>query len=137
MLGDKVGAFQGKVTVQRALPSEGEGPRFETTTELSGTILGIAAHMIGTYWSVVRPDGTLYGECPGQSVTITQDRDMGTFRATGAGRFTGQGAAVSFRGALYYEGASGKLARLNGVAIVYEWDVDENGQGQFGLWEWK
>ena len=137
MLGDKIGAFQGKVTVQRVLPSEGEGPKFETTAEISGTILGIAARMIATYWSVVRPDGSLYGECPGQSVTITQDGDMGTFRGAGAGRFTGQGSAVSFRGALYYQGASGKLARLNGVAVVYEWDVDEHGNCQFGLWEWK
>ena len=137
MLGEKVGQLQGKVTVQRILPSEGGGPKFETTAELSGTILGIAATMIGTYWSVVTPDGTLYGECPAQCVTITQDGDMGTFRAAGAGRFTGHGAAVSFRGALYYQGASGKLARLNGVAVVYEWEVDENRDCQFGLWEWK
>lgn len=71
MLGDKIGTFQGEITLQQALPSEGGVPRFETTTELSGTILGIAARMLGTYWSVVRPDGTLYGECPGQCVTIT------------------------------------------------------------------
>ena len=137
MLGDKIGLFEGKITGQRILPSEGEGPKFETTAEISGTILGVAARMIATYWSLVRPDGSLYGECPGQSVTITQDGDMGTFRAAGAGRFTGQGSAVSFRGALYYQGASGKLTRLNGLAVVYEWDVDEHGSCQFGLWEWR
>ena len=85
----------------------------------------------------MRPDGSLYGECPGQSVTITQDGDMGTFKGTGAGRFTGKGSGVSFRGTIYYQGASGKLGRLNGLAIVYEWEVDENGNCQFDLWEWK
>jgi hypothetical protein len=70
-------------------------------------------------------------------VTITQDGDTGTFRAAGAGHITGPGSAVSFRGALYYQGASGKLARLNGIAVVYEWEVDEPGNCSFNLWEWK
>ena len=56
---------------------------------------------------------------------------MGTYIGSGAGRFTGKGSAVSFRGAIYYQGASGKLAPLNGLALVYEWDVDDNGNGQF------
>jgi hypothetical protein len=137
MLGEKIGAFEGKITGQRVLPPEGECPKFEATAEISGTILNSTARMIATYWSLVRPDGSLYGECPGQSVTITQDGDMGRFMGTGAGRFTGQGSAVSFRGAIYYQGATGKLARLNGLAIVYEWDVDQHGNCQFHLWEWK
>jgi hypothetical protein len=48
----------------------------ETSFEISGTILGINATMMGTYWSTVRPDGTLYGECPQQGVLLTQDGDM-------------------------------------------------------------
>jgi hypothetical protein len=137
MLGEKIGAFQGKITVQRVLPSEGQRPKFETTAEASGTILGIAARIIATYWSVVLPDGSLYGETSGPCPTITEDGDMGTYIGSGAGRFTGKGSAVSFRGAIYYQGASGKLASLNGLALVHEWDVDDNGNGQFNLWEWK
>jgi hypothetical protein len=76
MLGEKIGAFQGKITVQRVLPSEGQGPKFETTAEASGTILGIAARVIATYWSVVLPDGSLYGETSGPCPTITQDGDL-------------------------------------------------------------
>lgn len=137
MLGEKIGEFRAKVTVQRALPAEGTSPKFETTADGNGTIVGVPARLIGTYWSTVMPDGTLYGECPSQSATITQDGDTGVFRASGAGRFTGPGGAVSFRGALYYQGASGKLARLNGMAVVYEWDVDADGNARFSLWEWK
>ena len=136
MLGEKIGTFQGKISGQRVLPSKGERPKLETTAEINGTILGSTARMMATYWSAVLPDGSLYGECPGQSVTITQDGDIGTFRAAGAGRITGQGSAVSFRGALYYQGATGKLRPLNGVAVVYEWDVDEQGNCKFDLWEW-
>jgi hypothetical protein len=136
MLGEKIATFQGKITGQRVLPSEGP-PKFETTAEASGTILGVAARVIATYWSVMLPDGSLYGETSGPCPTITQDGDVGCYRGSGAGRITGQGSAVSFRGAIYYQGASGKLAPLNGLALVHEWDVDEHGNGQFSLWEWK
>jgi len=136
MLGEKVGEFRGKITGQRMLPPEGSRPKFETSVEIRGTILGIASTLVGTYWSVLRPDGKLYGENPGQGVLLTGDGDMALFRATGLGRFTGSGSAVSFRGAAYWETTSQKLARLNQAAHVFEWEVDENGEARFTLWEW-
>lgn len=136
MLGDHVGEFKGKVTVERLLPSDGQGPKFETTNEASGTILGIPARLVCTYWSAVQPDGSFYGETS-QSVTITQDGDMGSFRGAGAGRFSEQGFAENFRGAIYYQGASGKLAPLNGLALVYEWKERGQGDVEINLWEWK
>ncbi len=137
MLGDKLGEMQGQVTGQRVLPSEGGGPKVETTFQISGMILETETTMMGTYWSVVRPDGTLYGECPWQGVIMTKDGEMGTWAGAGVGRFTGQGAAVSFRGAVYYQIASQKLARLNSIAVLYEWEVDESGNGYATLYEWK
>jgi hypothetical protein len=136
MLGEKIGEFHGKVTGQRILPSDGL-PKFETTTEITGTILSIPARIMATYWSAMQPDGSLYGETVGPSPTITQDGEMAAYRAIGVGRFAGKGSAVSFRGAVFYQGATGKLARLNGLAIVFEWDVDEQGNAKFSLWEWK
>ena len=44
---------------------------------------------------------------------------------------------VSWRGALYVQTASPKLARLNSVALVYEYEVDENGNAHGKAWEWK
>ncbi len=68
MLGEKLGELQGKVTGQRVLSSEGSGPKMETSFEIRGAILGVEAAMLGTYWSTVRPDGSLYGECPMQGI---------------------------------------------------------------------
>jgi hypothetical protein len=93
--------------------------------------------MMGTYWSIVRPDGTLYGECPQQGIIMTQDGDMGTWSGTGVGRFTGRGSAASFRGTVYFQTTSPKLTRLNGMAVLYEWEVDEQGNAQTPFWEWK
>ena len=62
MLGEKIGATSGKVTSQGVLPNLGGGPKMETSFQASGSILGVDVKETGTYWTVVRPDGTLYGE---------------------------------------------------------------------------
>ena len=67
---------------------------------------------------------------------MTQDGEVGTWAAAGVGKFVGTGGAVSFRGALYYQIASQKLARLNSIAGNYEWDVDDDGNARSGIWEW-
>jgi hypothetical protein len=61
---------------------------------------------------------------------------MASVKGAGAGRFTGGGGA-SFRGTVHPQGATGKLAPLNRLAVVNEWDVDGNGNGRWSLWEWK
>lgn len=135
MLGEKVGEFQAKVAT-KALPAEGPTPRFETSVEGSGTFVGVPINGLATYWSEVRADGSLYGECPNQGAIMTQDGEIATFTAAGAGAFTGEGG-VSFRGAVYFRTTGSKLARLNGIAVVYEWEVDANGNAKWDLWEWK
>jgi hypothetical protein len=135
MLGNKIGEFHGKIVSERMLPPEGGNPKFETTVEVSGKILGVHARIISTYWSVLAADGTLYGESPLQSLTVTEHGDRGLFRASGSG-WSGPGLDVKFRGALFYIGAHGKLAPLNGHTLVFEWDQDDDGV-HFSFWEWK
>ena len=137
MLGEKLGELQGKVTGQRVLSSEGAGPKMETSFEIRGAILGVEAAMLGTYWSTVRPDGSLYGECPMQGILTTAGGEVGTWTAAGVGRFTGKGTAVSFRGAIYFQRVPQQLARISQVAVLYEWEVDEQGNCKTPLVEWK
>jgi hypothetical protein len=126
MLEEKLGEFHGKVTGQRVLPSE-QGPKVETSFETQGTLCGVEATLMGTYWSMVRPDGTLYGACPMQGLLMTGDGSVGTWTGAGVGRFTAKGAAVSFRGAVYFQTVPQQLARLTQVAVLYEWEIDEQG----------
>src|SRR3990172_2572704 len=125
MLGEMIGETRGKVTGNRVLPSEVYAPKVETSTLESGKILGIEVTDMGTYFSVARAGGMLFGE--GQGVTMTKDGEMAAWTGHGVGRFTGHGSAVSFRGALYYQTTSDKLARLNNIAVVFEYETDENG----------
>jgi hypothetical protein len=123
MLGEQIGESRGKRTGRRALAAE-SGFKVEVSFEDSGKMLGMEMNDVGTYVAVPRPDGTLYGE--GQGVVMTRDGEMATWKGQGVGRFVG-GGAVSYRGALYYSTASPKLARLNTIAAVFEFEVDANG----------
>lgn len=131
MLGEMVAEERGKIIGQR-VPSDG---KFEVTFQAMGKILGIESTDVATYWSETMPDGTLYGE--GQGVQMTSDGQMASWKGSGVGKFTGKGAGVSFRGAIYYRTNSQKLARLNGVAVVYEFEADEQGNVHGKSWEWK
>ncbi len=133
MLGEQLGEGRGKRTGRRVLPAD-SGFKVEVSFESNGKLLGVEYTEVGTYWSESRPDGSLYGE--GQGVVIGRDGDVATWKGGGVGKFAG-GGAVRYRGAIYYSTTSQKLARLNGTATVFEFDVDAEGNTQAKLWEWK
>ena len=134
MLGEKLGSMQ-LTTSNKVLPSTGSLPRFETTTIGSGTLAGTEVNGMATYTADMRPDGTLYGECPNQGVVIAED-GVATFTATGIGTFTEDGGS-SFKGMVYFQTSAPSLSSLNGVAVVYDWVVDAEGNASWDLWEWK
>ena len=78
MLGKKVGELHASTTT-KILPTEGSTPRFETSVEGSGTLLGVDINWLATYWVEMNANGTLYGECPNQGVIMCGD-GIGTFK---------------------------------------------------------
>ena len=134
MQGEKICEESGKVTSQRVLPNPGGGPKMETSFQAQGTLLGVNETDTGTYCSVVRPDGTLHGE--GQGIVMGKDGDMATWIGQGVGTIKKDGS-VSYRGAVYYQTSSARWSRLNGVAAIYEYEVDPQGNTRAQFWEWK
>ena len=132
MLGEQIGETRGKRIVRRVLSSD--PVKVEVTFEDSGKMLGISVNGFGTYISQVRPDGTIYGE--GEGAYTTVDGELLAWKGSGLGRFKEDGA-VSYRGILYYRTTSQKLARLNTVAGVFEYETSANGETQAKVWEWK
>ena len=135
MLGEFLGEENGQITGTRVLPSQGHGPAIEVSFQASGNLLGHATTDMGTYTATPRPDGCLAGE--GQGIVMTADGESAAWTAQGVGRVTGKGLEASWRGALFYTTQSAKLARLNGIAIVFEYEVDANGKTNAKTWEWK
>jgi hypothetical protein len=133
MLGEKIGETSGKITSQRVLRTLGGDPKMETSFQASGSILGTDVKETGTYCTVMRPDGTLYGE--GQGVMILKDGKMATWTGHGVGTMKKDGTA-SYRGAVYYPIMPPRWSRLNKVAVVFEYAVDAEGNTRSDFSEW-
>jgi len=123
MLGEQIGETKGKRIVKRALSSD--PLKVEVSFEDSGQMLGIGVDGFGTCTAQVRADGTIYGE--GEGAYVTKDGEALSWKGSGLGRFK-EGGAVSYRGIVYYRTTSQKMARLNTVGGVFEYEADANGE---------
>jgi hypothetical protein len=132
VLGEQIGITKGKRLVRRVLSTD--PPTAEVSFEDSGTICGVAVSGMGTYTSVIGPDGSLHGD--GQGMEMTADGEAATWKGTGVGKF-GPGGSVSYRGMLFFRTASQKLARLNNACVAFEYEVDPSGATVSKMWEWK
>lgn len=132
MLGELIGDSQGKRIVRRI--TSVDPPTAEVTFEDTGTMLGVPATGTGTYTSVVRPDGSIFGH--GQGLIVTNEGEGITWTGTGLGKF-GIGGAVSYRGMIFYRTTSQKLAALNNACGAFEFEVDGIGDTISKVWEWK
>jgi hypothetical protein len=132
MIGELISETTGRRMVRRMVSDN--PPQVEVSFEESGKTLGISTNGFGTYTSTIRPDGTIYGE--GQGILMTQDGEGATWRGSGVGKFTG-GGGVSYRGMIYFQTTSQKLARLNTIGGAFEYEVDGKGATVSKIWEWK
>jgi hypothetical protein len=136
-LGELIGEDRGKMTGERVL--DVQVPKMETSFTMEGNYRGTLCTDVGTYTSVLREGGVLYGE--GQGIVTTKDgQGIATWTGQGIGRFIGPGR-VSFRGSLFFRTPSmsqgGKLSYLNNIVGVFEYEVDEAGNCSSKTWEWK
>jgi hypothetical protein len=136
-LGELIEESTGKITGQRVL--DVEIPKMETSFAMEGNYRGISCTDVGTYTSVLREGGVLYGE--GQGIITTKDgQGMATWTGQGIGKFTAPGK-VSFRGSIFLRTPStsqgGKLSSLNNMVGMFEYEVDEMGSCFTKSWEWK
>jgi hypothetical protein len=132
MLGEKLGESTGKRLSRRVLSVD--PPTAEVSFEDSGSMLGVATTGMGTYTSVIQPDGAIFGT--GQGLMMTAEGETITWKGSGVGHF-GAAGAVSYRGMLFYRTASQKLAALNSACGVFEYEVDSAGNTSSTVWEWK
>lgn len=132
MLGEQIGETKGRRLVRRVISID--PPTAEVSFEDTGHIFGTPTTGMGTYTSVIRPDGSILGQ--GQGLSLTEDGEAITWTGTGVGKF-GPGGAVSYRGMLFFQTASKKLARVNNASGAFEYEVDASGNTLSKIWEWK
>jgi hypothetical protein len=134
MLGEKIGEMSGKINSQRVLSVADGGLKMESSFGATGSLLDAKVKETGTYWTVVRPDGTLYGE--GQGVMILKDGKMATWTGHGVG-VTKKDGGSSYRGTIYFQTMPPKWSRLNKVGVLFEYEIDAEGNTRSEYWEWK
>ncbi len=107
--------------------------RLEHKDAIRGKFLGeefsVTVKTIGGY----RPDGTTYAEAQG---SIEQGEVTIKYSLLGAAT-KDQDGTTKYRGVLCVSCPPGKLAYLNGIAILFEAELDDGGNIKGRGWEWR
>ncbi len=138
MLGEQLGEASGTVTGIRVLGAQGaddDDSAMEVSFRGRGELLGVGITDMGTFVQTVRPGGILSGE-DSNVVMLTDDGEKVAWKGFGVGKPTGAGFKSSWGVAGSVRTASEKMGRLNAVATVVEYEVEEDGSYRWKLWEW-
>lgn len=128
MLGELIGEFKGKNTGWRVLPDG----KVEVTAQGTGKILGIDAFALSTSVGTMA-NGIFMGDVT--SVFTTMNGESVMAKGIAVGFPSGKGGAT--RAASIHMTQSEKLASLNKVVGLHEYDTDMQDNWTGKIWEWK
>ena len=99
---------------------------------------GIEATDTVTYWSIPRSGGAYYAEGKGVFMAKDDPNEMATWTGQGIAHYSGQKRRRDV-GSVFCRTPSttGKLAFLNNLVGVFEYETDEMGNSSGKIWEWK
>ena len=134
MLGELLYEEAGQITGIEVLPPEDGGVVLKVSLQAAGRIQGVEHTSLWTYTSTTRADGSIFGQ--GRGVLTTADGDVVHILGRASDQSGGPGSPVNYRGAFHFQTRSEKFSRLNGMAAVFEYDVDADGKAAGKVWEW-
>jgi hypothetical protein len=89
-----------------------------------------------TFWSEQQEDGSIYAQ--GQGVLMLKDDKAATATWIGKGIAHYQGQIRRDVGSVFFRSHNnGKLAFLNNMVGVFEYEILEEGKSKGKIWEWK
>lgn len=137
MLGEQIGEEKGKITGNRVLPADPQfGAQVEVSFQAAGKLFGQNVNDMGTYVCYMSKNKQYHGH--GQGVITTNEGDSAYWTGQGIGTPTGKGQAANWRGSLFFHtDSTSKLSRLNETVVMFEYNVDENGNTSNKTFEWK
>lgn len=131
MLGEQIAEGRGKRTGRRVIATQPQ-LKIEASAEESAKFLGVEGLSIITHRASTKPDGSLDGE--GEGVFASPQGDTVTWKGIGVGRF-GEGGSIHYCGSLSFNTTSQRLAKLNGISGVFQWEIDAQGNTYSRIWE--
>lgn len=138
MLGDIIYETNlGKLIGTRLVSAEGEIPKIEVTISQEGLLkASMDATGLVTFWSEQQKDGSIYAE--GQGVLILKDDRAATATWIGKGVAHYQNQTRRDVGSVFFNSSNNdKLAFLDNVVGVFEYEILEEGTSKGKIWEWK
>jgi hypothetical protein len=129
MLGELIGEIKGKNTGYRVLPDG----KMEVTAQGTGKILGIDVFVLSTSVGMMGANGVFMGET--NSLFSTMEGDTVMSKGVAVGFPSGNGGAT--RAASIHMTQSPKLARLNKIVGMHEYETDMQDNFTGKIWEWK
>lgn len=138
MLGDLIYEAEGELMNMRVISVEEGRPKIEVTILQSGLLRWTEVTNIVTYSSIPREQGgAIYTE--GKGVIMTKNSDSNeTATWTGQGIVHYSGQTRRDVGSIFCRTSSnGKLAFLNNMVGVFEYESEEHGTSKGKIWEWK
>ena len=98
---------------------------------------GIEATDTVTYWSIPRSGGAYYAEDKGVFMVKDNPSEMAIWTGQGIAHYSGQKRRDVGSVFCRTPSATGKLAFLNNMVGVFEYETDEMGNSEGKIWEWK
>jgi hypothetical protein len=138
MLGDLIYEAEGDLMNMRVISVEDRRPKIEVTILQSVLLRGIEVTNIITYSSIPREEGgAIYTEGKGGIMTKSSDsNETATWTGQGIAHYSGQTRRDV--GSIFCRTSSnGKLAFLNNMVGVFEYESEEHGTSKGKIWEWK
>jgi hypothetical protein len=135
MLGEVIGEANGTVTSIEVVSVEQGSSKLKVSLRGSGKAMGVAFTDLITYTRVEKVEGIILGD--GEAVWLTEDGEVCTWKGFGIGKPSGVGGAETDAVCGWFQTKSAKLAILNTIATIVEYDLDDNGNYHWTAYEWK
>jgi hypothetical protein len=123
MLGEVLDESSGRISGYRVLAADGLDSKIEPRFRTAGSCWR-ADERYGHVLADHPPGGALYGER--RVLMVTDGGDVGPWRGFGVGQSTGRPSAASFGVAGAFYAAARALPRLDTIADVIEYEIDED-----------
>jgi len=108
----------------------------EITFDGSGTVKGIEFTEQGSYFVMIKPDGSIHSH--GSVAIMTEEGESAAYTYQTLGRVRSDGKLVELGCAFVSTTSKGKLASLDKAVLILRTEIDQQvGTGKTWGWEWK
>lgn len=136
MLGDTIGHARGRVVSTRVLPPVENEVVLEISFQGEGEMLNVSFNDMGTSKLIFRSDGMIEAQ-DGHVVMFGSKGEIARLHSAGLGKLTGPVPQGRYTSTGMFETNAACWKHLNEIIGIFEFIVDDEGNYQVKIWEWK